>query len=301
MIKKLSAVVGALALVGSLSAPAMAATMTFNPKAANGDLSNKQIDSLRGAFSATSIQTSLSSVLKINADGDGQDAGWTESGHLIVTGYNNGSARNANRTFDSAGDGRYDIYATFLGSGTGDWIGNQFTVDAISSFVIKLWASPSSGTALGLATAASSTDTTGGITAGSKDFLLGTATFAGSFGGTNAQLGSDNKASTQLTASFNFTPASSDYVGTGGGKDGYFQAPDPFNLVLSASGSTNINQSGYVGSPPGDVVITTAAFNAAGDPNGATGNITANVPEPGGLALVGLALAGLALFNRRKV
>lgn len=285
--KKISAAVSVAALVG-VSGGAYAQSATFNPSAANGDAANKTVFAGQGAFTFNSIQTSLASQLDI-AQATGNNIGWQESGHLIINSYNGGFQALGNRTY--AG-GAYDIYGIFTGTGIGNWGGNNFTVTGISGFTIKLYASPATGSALTAGTPTSGTQANGGITAGSKDFLLGTASFAGSFGGTQAQLNVDGTATSQLTASFAFTPASAAYEGIGG----FFQAPTPFNLQLSASGSSNALQSTYTVDGAGGVHVVTAAGL------GATGNIRLlnKVPEPTALSLVGLALVGAAAASRRK-
>ena len=286
--KQVSAAALSAALIGMSGMASAALNVTFNPAAANNDAANKTIFNGQSAFTWNSIQTSLSSMLDINA-ATGSNVAWQESGHLIFNTYNGGNQRQGNRTY--AG-GAYDIYGIFTGTGTGNWVANDFTVTGINNFNIQLYASPATGTALAANSATTGTQVNGGVTAGSKDFLLGTAAFAGSFGGTSAQLGGGGTATTQLTANFFFTPASSDYVGVGG----IFEAPVPFSLQLQASGSTNSASSAFTVDGTG-VHIGTAAGG------GATGNIRAlanDVPEPGALALVGIALAGLGFASRRK-
>jgi len=287
---KLSVALLATGLMAFGSANAVP-TITLNPSAFDGGAGcdGKQIDvnaacnagtnGQAGAYVVSSIQTSLDSFLKISSTAGA--GGWTETGALIFNTYNGGNQRNGGRGLGSGGD--YDIYGLFSGSGGGVWTGNQFNVTSIGTFTIDIWASPELGTAI--------TRSTGGVIGqGDKDFLLGTATFSGSFGGTNAQLGPNNTATTQLTAEFAFAPASGDYTGMGG----YFQAPDPFVVSFNGSGSSNSGQSTYAPDGLGGVIITTG--------NGATGNLTpiTAVPEPGALALVSLALVAAGLASARK-
>ena len=292
-LKKLSAVVMAAGLL-SLAGVTNAQTITLAPSALNTGGPGGQIcTSCTGdGLSATvvsSIQTTLSSQLDINAPTG--TTNWQESGALVFTTYNSASFLEGNR-FYSGGSGKYDVYGIFLGSGAGIWTANQFNVNSISSFTIQIYASPTPGTTISVATPTSGTQVNGGVTAGGMDFLLGTATFAGSFGGTNAQLGLSGFATEQLTATFNFAAASVNYTGP----TGYFQAPYPFVVSFNGSGSSNQGQSTYTTDGSGVHIYT-------GAHSGATGNltpITRAVPEPGALSLVGIALFGLAAVSRRK-
>lgn len=285
-LQKLSAALLVAGLTAFGSAYAVP-TITLNPSASNGGTGlcdALQIDCAggngqAGAYVVSSIQTSLASFLNISSTAGA--ASWTETGALIFNTYNGGNQRNGGRGLGSGGD--YDIYGLFSGAGGGFWTGNQFNVTTIGFFTIDLYASPELGSSI--------TQVTGGVTQGSKDFILGTATFSGSFGGTNAQLSlTDNTATTQLTAEFTFAPASPAYTALGG----FFQAPDPFNVSFNGSGSSNSGQSTYASDGSGGVIITSG--------NGATGNLTPlnKVPEPGSLALVSVALLGAGMAARRK-
>lgn len=289
----------AILATGCLAFGGAHAAIVLNPSAMNGDgTGNHQLDAVAGgqvgATNVNSIQTTLSSVLNIAAATGASGVGWTEAGAMIFNTYNNGPQLNGNRTF--AG-GQYDVYGLFTGAGTGGWTGNQFGVTGISSFKIDVWGSPQVGTALTINDPSSSTDASGGVTKGSKDFLLGTAVFAGSFGGTNAQINVGGSATTQLTADFTFTAADPAYKGLGG----YFEDL-VFQLNLAGSGSSNSFQSKWSNDGTGGINILTWVRDTDGAVNGATGNIrvTQQVPEPGALALAGLSLVALMFATSRK-
>jgi hypothetical protein len=285
-LKKFASVIAAVGLLGLAGAANAAVTLTLNPSAGNGDPSKKTIYAGQSAFGVNSIQTTLSSQLDISTNSG--SASWQEAGALVFTTYNNATFAGGNRFY---GGGNYDIYGLFSGQGGGLWTGNNFDVNSISSFVINIYASPSAGSAISVSTPTSGTQANGGVTAGSADFLLGTATFAGSFGGTSAQINGLGGATTQLTASFNFAPASASYVGLGG----YFQAPIPFSITFNGSGSTNAGQSIYSIDGSGVHIQTLAD-------GGATGNLRplTTVPEPGVLSLAAVGLLGLGFASRRK-
>jgi hypothetical protein len=65
--------------------------------------------------------------------------------------------------------------------------------------------------------------------------------------------------------------------------EGYFTSPDPFHLVVNVDGDFD------------NFVIAPGTINVTGDVSAVFG-----IPEPGTLALAGLALAGIGLASRRK-
>jgi hypothetical protein len=95
---------------------------------------------------------------------------------------------------------------------------------------------------------------------------------------------------TSFSGTVDFTPA----PGTEGA-GGFFQAPTPFSIdIFAGNVGGTFNDSSYVINGDGSVTITTT---------GGSGNfdfVANQIPEPGALALAGLALAGAAVATRRK-
>lgn len=284
--KLFAAALVAGSLVASVGAQA-ATVLTLNPSSSNG-AAGGVIDATHGAFQTDNIHGQLTSKLTINALSGG--ASFEETGTILINEFllNNISQ---NSGVYRAGGGKYDLYATFISTGSGVWgaLGpNTFSVVALSTLNVKLWASPSNGTSQIIATPTNSAVLGSGVTAGNKDFLLANASFLsdGTEGGSATRAGT--KGQTFLSANLDFFPA----PGTEG--SGFFQAPTPFKINLGSSTSTNGNQTKYA------VVAGKAIFTT---PVGTTGtsNLTPTaVPEPGALSLVGLALLGLGLAGKRK-
>jgi hypothetical protein len=163
----------------------------------------------------------------------------------------------------------YDIYATFMSTGsyTSNGTQSQFSLTPGGSLNVyfdnlndNAFTAPASGTG------------TFGITNTGDDLLL--ATGGGLFGAGRIDcIGSNNCGSFGQTTSFSLTPFGS----------AFFTSPVPFYPISLESGQFN----GFA--PTGTVTI-----------NGSMDVIFAPVPEPASLALVGLALAGLAATSRKK-
>lgn len=162
----------------------------------------------------------------------------------------------------------YRLYTRFVSAGT--VAGNVFTG---TSGKAELYLDPSSNTVFGNAGDSNFNDglnfatATGGTA--SEDILLGTS---------NTSFGSG----TVGAAPSSFELFFSNFGLTVLGKT-YLTSPVPFHAVLRATGGT----SGFVGG--------TFPFTSTGD-----FSVSAAVPEPGTIALMGLALAGLGMIRRRK-
>ena len=291
--KLLSATVVTGALLG---APlTFASIITLNPQAPNtGASGGTALDTGTSAFNTDNILGNLTSVLQINATSGATS--WSESGtiELLQANLSNVAQTSGFGRASATSGSTYDVYLTFLSTGTGLWAtGSNFAATGVTTLNVNVWASPASCTSYTPGTPTSSTDSTGGSTAGSCDFLLATASVLSD--PTNGGLasigaGSTGSASTSLSALLSFSPVS----GTTG-PTGFFEFPNPFLVNFGSSSSTNTLESTFVKSSS-NVIITTAISTVG------SSNITpeTRIPEPGVLSLVGISLLGIALAGRRK-
>ncbi len=171
----------------------------------------------------------------------------------------------------------YDLYAVVTASGviTG---ANSFTA---TSAGLSLYLDDNNDTVLDMASIDGTNPLLPFLNVGADDYLLGTSTnlMSGS-GSTSASAGTDGFA--VLFDEFVLTNDAAKLI------DGnrFFIAPRPFHLVIYSDGDINDGTVENVG--PGLLEIK--------------GDVSANftVPEPGSLALAGLALLGLAAARRRQ-
>ena len=266
---------GAMLVSGAASA---ALTATLNPQAQNGLGAAGVLSATTPAFQAVGFASDLSSTLMI-ATNTGISS-YMETGSIEVSDFKTPANTNALSNVGTNVGNLYRIFGNFTLTGLGGWTGSQFTAaPGTSTFTLNLFGKANAGAAFSLGTA-------------TLNNASPSLAFAIAFGSVAA--GSSGTALTSLTAGLHFVPA----AGTEGA-GGFFQAPTPFDIDLSVgnAGGNPLN-TGYTVSAGGVVTFVTPIPGT----NAGTANVTFqnHVPEPGALALVGLALIGAAVAGRRK-
>lgn len=282
-----------------LTTSAFSATVTLNPSATNGGAG--QLSSTNAAFQTDKATTNFASLLQISsAPGALGSIPYSETGFLLVESFS-GHPNSVTGVTE-----KYNVYALFTLSGTGSWMpggspatGGVFAPSTTSvSLTATLYGSP------GAAPVGVATPTLGnlyGIIPDASDFVLGPATFAaGTFASGIANLAANHDAFTSFSAKMNFTPAANTE-----GPGGFWEAPVPFDIDLSASATGTIppgpGEAGTTWSTSGGMTYVTTSVTPLNKGSGSGNVLFANrVPEPGVLALAGLALLGAGAASRRR-
>ena len=287
------AVISAFLGAGIIGANASATIVTLDPAATNGGAG--QLSATNGPFTTDKATTNFGSFLTINSlPGAVGPVTATETGFFDI----NQFSITPNST--SGLHSNYFIYATFTISTTGIWAGTTFIGSpGATTVTATVHGSPGNQTASGLQYCNPTSGTFGICTPGSSDFILGTASLNTGITASATTTGtSSGLAAESFDAILNFLPA----AGTTG-LSGFWQSPIPFNVTLNTSATGNAGSPGTTYTTSGGKTFILTSVTAGTNPIGAgSGNIIFQsvVPEPGTLALVGLAILALGVVPLRS-
>lgn len=282
--------VSTLVAASFLATQAFATIVTLDPQATNGGAGT--LSATNPAFPTDKGTTNFASLLDI-ASTTGTSS-FSETGFLDVNEWSI-----TPNTLSGIHD-TYFLYATFTISGTGTWLApNFFSADPGSLTVTaNIFGSPGDNTTSGLTYCNPTVGTFGICTAGSQDFLLGTATLQTGISA-NVTLAGGNLASEVFDGILDFTPA----PGTQG-PGGFWNSPNPFNVTLNTSATGNAGTPGTTFTQSGGHTFVLTSVTTGTKPIGAgSGNIifqAFQVPEPSTVALLGVAFLVIGVLRVRS-
>jgi len=257
------------------------------------------LSSTTPAFQASQAKDVFGSLLTIGSLTGSATAnvGFHETGYFQITGYDL-------LPQSTTGLGtKYNVFGTFDLTGVGGFNStNTFTASSVSAFTSTIYGVP--GGASGLAfTTPTSGNPTGVTNPGTGVFKLGSAAYFGGPASATAIDFGGGVGFTVLVAPLLFNA----YNGVGG-PGTYWKDPNPFIITLATAQTGNLPQGGIgtfvtangtLGCPVGSTCFTTTVATDGTGSGAGTINFGAVVPEPGSVALIGLALALVGFVRYR--